>query len=59
MTEVTHATSPHACEGNETIHIPNFPTDLHKRLEVEAQSLGVTITDLLIAIAEEWLVRNH
>ncbi len=58
MTE-THGKVPHDFEENETLHIPNFPADLHKRLEVAADSLSVTVTDLLVTIAEEWLVRNH
>ncbi|MBW4504535.1 MAG: hypothetical protein KME57_34565 [Scytonema hyalinum WJT4-NPBG1] len=61
MTETTesHAQPPHHAEVNGTLHIPNFPTDLYKRLEVAADSLGVTMTDLLTAITEEWLVRNQ
>jgi hypothetical protein len=61
MTEITdfHAQPPFHSEVKETLHIPNFPTDLYKRLELAVDSLGVTVTDLLTAITEEWVVRNQ
>jgi len=37
------------------LFVKNFPTDIHKKLKMEAVSRGVTLSKLTASIIEQWL----
>ena len=39
------------------INIRNFPTELHRKLKIEAATLGITLKDLIIQILSDYF--NH
>jgi plasmid stability protein len=36
------------------INIRNFPNDLHRKLKIEAATLGITLKDLIIQILSDY-----
>jgi plasmid stability protein len=36
------------------INIRNFPDDLHRKLKIEAATLGITLKDLIIQILSDY-----